>query len=605
MRIGGCQTPQMLRRAKTTSAPAGKYSSGATARTSSEPPSRPTGWLPLGRLLVTDGSLSADDLTDALAEQTVTGQSLGEILSARAYVTDGELAAALARQRGMTLSDLGRQRPTDEALAMLPEAFARAHVVLPLEVIDGTLRVILGEPNDAVLTAVETQVMGPVEFLVAPAGEVRRALDSVYRVTGQVAKLVEAFQAGESSRTTAAIAAIATDEMAGSDDAPVVRLVSSILTQALRDRTSDVHIEPQTNDIRVRFRIDGALHDALTLPGSIGPALVSRLKILAGMNIVERRRPQDGQFSLEVDGRSVDVRVSTVATIAGEKCVLRLLDKSRSLLHLGDLGMPAESHAMYSAMARSPFGMVVCAGPTGSGKTTTLYATLAELNESHRNIMTIEDPVEYIFPSVNQIQTNEAVGMTFATGLRSILRQDPDVILVGECRDVETARIAVQSALTGHFVLSTIHATDSVAALHRLLDMGIESFLLASSILGIVGQRLVRRNCESCREEVTPTSEELAFYQDITGHDAEGRTFWRGTGCNFCADTGFKDRIGVYELLKITPELKRLIVGWATQDELRRLAVGQGMRTLEQEAVALAEQGTTTLAEVIRTIYAA
>ncbi len=563
------------------------------------------GWQPLGGLLMENGVLSIDDLAEALAQQAITGQTLGEILSTQGHVTDVELATALARQRGLTVGNLGRQRPSDEALEMLPEAFARTHVVLPLDMADGTLRVVMGEPSDTVVAAVHEEVIGPVEFLVAPAAEVRRALDTMYRVTGQVAQLVEAFEAGESSRTTAAIAAVGATDLGGGDDAPVVRLVSSILTQALRDRASDVHIEPQADHIRVRFRIDGALHDALSLPASIGPALVSRLKILAGMNIVERRRPQDGQFSLAVDDRSVDVRVATVATIAGEKCVLRLLDKSRSLLHLGDLGMPAETHAVYSAMARSPFGMVVCAGPTGSGKTTTLYATLAELNESHRNIMTIEDPVEYIFPSVNQIQTNEAVGMTFATGLRSILRQDPDVILVGECRDVETARIAVQSALTGHFVLSTIHATDSVAALHRLLDMGIESFLLASSMLGIVGQRLVRRNCESCREVVTPTAEELAFYQEITGQDAGGRTFWRGAGCNFCADTGFKDRIGVYELLRITPELKRLIVGWATQDELRRLAVGQGMRTLEQEAVALAEQGTTTLAEVIRTMYAA
>ena len=595
----------MLRRGKSGSAPGGRYASGAPGRAPVDSGPRPAGWQPLGSLLVEDGVLSIDDLAEALAQQALTGQPLGEILSAQGHVTDVELATALARQRGMTVGDLGRQRPSDEALAMLPEAFARAHCVLPLDMMDGTLRVVMGEPSDTVVAAVNEEVIGPVQFLVAPAPEVRRALDTVYRVTGQVAQLVEAFEAGESSRTTAAIAAVGSNDLAGGDDAPVVRLVSSILTQALRDRTSDVHIEPQTDHIRVRFRIDGALHDSLTLPASIGPALVSRLKILAGMNIVERRRPQDGQFSLEVDDRSVDVRVATVATIAGEKCVLRLLDKSRSLLHLGDLGMPAESHAVYSAMARSPFGMVVCAGPTGSGKTTTLYATLAELNESHRNIMTIEDPVEYIFPSVNQIQTNEAVGMTFATGLRSILRQDPDVILVGECRDVETARIAVQSALTGHFVLSTIHATDSVAALHRLLDMGIESFLLASSMLGIVGQRLVRRNCESCREVAVPTAEELAFYQEITGQDAGGRTFWRGAGCNFCADTGFKDRIGVYELLRITPELKRVIVGWATQDELRRLAVGQGMRTLEQEAVALAEQGTTTLAEVIRTIYAA
>jgi type IV pilus assembly protein PilB len=413
-----------------------------------------------------------------------------------------------------------------------------------------------------------------------------------------VGRLVQAFEA---TVTRASPADVDPSDLTAL--APVVKVVNLVVTQALRDRASDVHLEPQDNEIRVRYRVDGALHDALTLPASIGPALISRLKIMANMNIVERRRPQDGQFTIAVDGRNVDVRIATVATIWGEKCVLRLLDKSRSLFRLGDLGMPADTHESFSRAARSPFGMVVCAGPTGSGKTTTLYATLAEINEPHRNIMTIEDPVEYVFPNINQIQTNDASGMSFATGLKSILRQDPDVILVGECRDVETARIAVQSALTGHLVLSTLHATDSVAALHRLLDMGIESFLVASSMLAVVGQRLVRHICDNCKVEYAPTPEELAFYLEAGGADLERRRFFHGAGCNFCAGTGYQGRIGVYELLHITPEIKRLVVGWATQEELRRLAVAQGMRTLQQEAIALVDRDVTTLAEVIRTIY--
>jgi type IV pilus assembly protein PilB len=291
-----------------------------------------------------------------------------------------------------------------------------------------------------------------------------------------------------------------------------------------------------------------------------------------------------------------------VATIWGEKCVLRLLDKTRSLMKLNDLGMPRQAHRQFSQMVRAPFGMVLCAGPTGSGKTTTLYATLGEINNSDRNIMTIEDPVEYVFPSINQIQTNEQAGLTFATGLRSILRQDPDVILVGEIRDVETARIAVQSALTGHFVLSSLHATDSVSALHRFLDMGIESFLISSSVVGIVGQRLVRRMCPSCKAPYRPSDEELAFYDQSGGPAKE--VFYQGEGCNFCAGTGYLDRIGVFELLRITPEMKRLIVGWATQEELRRLAQQQGMRTLREEAVDLIARDVTTMAEVIRSIYA-
>ena len=337
-------------------------------------------------------------------------------------------------------------------------------------------------------------------------------------------------------------------------------------------------------------------------PAEIGPSVVSRIKILADMNIVERRRPQDGQIAMTIDGREIDIRVATTATIWGECCVLRLLDKSRSLLRLDQLGMPVDTHHEFAKMVRAPFGMVICAGPTGSGKTTTLYATLSEINRPNRNIMTIEDPVEYIFPSINQIQTNEADRSHFATGLRSILRQDPDIILVGEIRDVETARIAVQSALTGHFVLSSLHATDAVAALHRFLDMGIESFLIASSVVAIVGQRLVRRTCTYCKAPYHPTEEELAFYAESGGEEKE--SWFAGVGCNFCSGTGYLDRVGVYELLRITPELRRLIVGWATQEELRRMAVSQGLRTLQDEALRLVVDDVTTIAEVMTAIYA-
>src|SRR5579859_2046679 len=282
---------------------------------------------------------------------------------------------------------------------------------------------------------------------------------------------------------------------------------------------------------------------------------------------------------------------------------MRILDKTRSVLRLAELGMPPDTHETFSKLVKAPFGMVLCAGPTGSGKTTTLYSTLSEVNDPTRNIMTIEDPVEYVFPSINQIQTNDQAGLTFATGLKSILRQDPDVILVGEIRDVETARVAVQSALTGHFVLSSLHATDSVSALHRFLDMGIESFLIASSVLAVVGQRLVRRICLSCKTEYTPGHEERAFYEE-SGGPQDKTIFYQGQGCNFCAGTGYQDRIGIYELLRITAEIKRLIVGWATQEELRRLAQKQGMRTLREEATALVTQDVTTISEVIRSIYA-
>jgi type IV pilus assembly protein PilB len=436
-----------------------------------------------------------------------------------------------------------------------------------------------------------------VALFVAPRGEVLHAMNRSYRALADVGNLVSAFEKTERARPGAQVT-----ETAAASDSPVVQIVNKVITQALRDRASDVHIEPQDNALRVRYRIDGALHEALSLPAEIAPALVSRIKILAGMNIVERRRPQDGQITMEVDGHDIDIRVSTTATIWGETCVMRLLDKNKQLLMLDDLGMPGDTHETFAKMAHSPFGMVLCAGPTGSGKTTTLYATLAELNAPSTNIMTIEDPVEYVLPSINQIQMNEQAGLTFATGLKSILRQDPDIILVGEIRDVETARIAVQSALTGHFVLSSLHAVDAVAALHRFLDMGIESFLIASSVMGIVGQRLIRRICTHCKVVKKPTIEELGFFAEYGG--GAKRTFYAGAGCNFCSGTGYRDRIGVYEFLRITPEIKRLVVGWATQEELRRMAVSQGMRTLQEEAITLIKQDVTTISEVVRAIYA-
>jgi type IV pilus assembly protein PilB len=559
------------------------------------------GGIRLGELLVRDSEVDPEQLAKALSEQAASGRRIGQFLLDRGLITDVALARLLAEQLGLELADLGKASLDPQTFALLPEAVARDAQAVPIGEADGAVHIALADPTDEARRAVMTALGREAKFLLAPASQIKRALDGAYRATHDVNRLVQAFEADAATR----VSVTDVDSADLNADAPVVRVVNMVVTQALRDRASDVHIEPQDNEIRVRYRVDGALHDALSLPASIGPALISRLKIMANMNIVERRRPQDGQFTLTADGRNVDIRVATVATIWGEKCVLRLLDKSRSLFRLAELGMPEDSGRDFSRLVRSPFGMVLCAGPTGSGKTTTLYATLAEINEPHRNIMTIEDPVEYIFPSINQIQTSEAAGVNFATGLKSILRQDPDVILVGECRDVETARIAVQSALTGHLVLSTLHATDAVAALHRLLDMGIESFLVASSMLGVVGQRLVRRICENCKTTYSPDAEEFAFYIEAGGADPKRRRFYHGAGCNFCAGTGYQDRIGVYELLRITPEIKRLVVGWATQEELRRLAVSQGMRTLQTEAVALVDRDVTTLAEVIRTIYAA
>ena len=553
----------------------------------------------LGDLLVAQGLLTPSQLKQALEEQKKTGQRLGEVLVRLGFIDERRLTNVLAGQFGVGVGDLSHQAPNPQITGKFDEKLARELNALPLRDIDGVIEVIVGDLRPGLEERLREALGGaPVQLLAVPPTIARQAIDRAYRALADVDRLVSAYVATETPKTGPTIG---TEEKIAADS-PVAKVVNTIVTEALRDRASDVHLEPSDNQLRVRFRIDGALHDVLSLPMAMSSPLTSRIKILAGMNIVERRKAQDGQFAMEVDGRGIDVRVSTMATVFGEKCVMRILDKSRSLYKLSQLGMPTDTQREFDKMVRSPFGMVLCAGPTGSGKTTTLYATLNEIDERSRNIVTIEDPVEYVFPSINQIQTNDQAGITFSEGLRAILRQDPDVILVGEIRDIETARIATQAALTGHFVLSSLHATDSVAALHRFLDMGIEAFLVASSVLGVVSQRLVRRICQSCAAPYEPTAEELAFYKD--GGGSEKESFVRGTGCEICSHTGYQDRIGVYEFLKITPEIRRLLVGWATQDELRRVAINQGMRTLRQEGLELVHQDVTTISEVVRSIYA-
>jgi type IV pilus assembly protein PilB len=551
----------------------------------------------LGELLVAQGTVTSDALAEALLEQTTSGRRLGEILVEQGILSEGDLIAALSEQLGLETVDLRRIAPEPEALSQIPESTVRGHRALPFEHDGSTLRIAVpGVLGSAAMNQLRSAAPGVhFEFLLATPSDIDRAIDRSYDALKGLDRVLATF---------APVELDVTDSRGGNladDAAPVVQAFQRIITQAVRERASDIHIEPQDDCVRVRFRVDGALHDVVRLPVTVAQSLVSRIKIMADMNIVERRRSQDGQFEADVDGRSLDVRVSTTATIWGEKAVLRLLDKSRSLLQLPRLGMPPETRAEFSNLIRSPFGMVICTGPTGSGKTTTLYAALSEINDSEHNVMTIEDPVEYIFPSINQIQINEQADITFAGGLKAILRQDPDIILVGEMRDVETARIAVQSALTGHFVLSSLHATDATSAVYRFLDMGIESFLVASSVLGIVAQRLVRRICVACKEPYEPTTDEQALYEQWGGKPKD--EFFHGAGCNYCAHTGYHERIGVYELLRASDEIKALIVQKASLEELREVAIDQGMRTLRDEALRVIEEDTTTMAEVLRSIY--
>ncbi|MGY1779234.1 GspE/PulE family protein [Geodermatophilus sp. SYSU D01036] len=554
----------------------------------------------LGEVLVESGLVSRADVLAALDKKRKGApQRLGRLLIDSGALSERDLTAALARQNSLQVVDLRDLTPAPEALALMSDSTAHRLQALPIGFSGDSVTVAVADGSAATAAAVEEALQRPVVLRLAAQSELRRAIDSSYRALAHLEDQVKVFEARDAVRRDA----VRAETEAVADDAPVVQVVDKILTQALRDRASDVHVEPQEERVRVRYRIDGALHDVLELPGSMGPALTSRIKIMAGMNIVERRRPQDGQITTSIEDRDVDIRVSTVSVVGGEKVVMRVLDKSRPLFDLGRLGMPEEMVERYRAQIHSPYGMVVCSGPTGSGKTTTLYGSLGELNSPDRNIMTIEDPVEYTFPSINQIQINEQAGVTFANGLRAILRQDPDVILVGEIRDAETARIAVQSALTGHFVLSSVHATDTVSALFRLVDMGIETFLVASSVTTVLAQRLVRRVCGYCQAAHAPTREEVAFLESLSPGVSEDAVWVRGTGCTFCAQTGYLDRVGVYEMMPITSRIREMVVDRSPHDDVRKTARAEGMNTLVEQAAQLVRAGVTTTSEVMRSVY--
>jgi type IV pilus assembly protein PilB len=549
----------------------------------------------LGDVLVAENLITPEQVAAALNLQQASGRQLGQILVEQGVLDSRVLTRALAAQLGLPTIDLRRERPSDEAIALIDEEWARRYQVVPMRLLDDVLDVAIADGADpAVREALAQLPVRAVNLYLAPTGDVRAALDTHYRVLTSVDDAVLQIWADASPAET-------DDLPANVGDAPIIQLVNKIVAQAMRDRASDIHIEPTEGRIRIRYRIDGALREVLSLPIAVGPELVSRIKIMAEMDIVERRRPQDGQFQMAVDGVALDVRVATASTIWGETAVLRLLDKKRSMMQLSELGMPEGTHERYLTIVHKPYGMIMCSGPTGSGKTTTLYATLAEISRAELNVMTIEDPVEYVFPAVNQMQINLQADVTFATGLKSILRQDPDVILVGEIRDHETATIAVQSALTGHLVMSSLHATDASSALYRLVDMGIEPFVVASSLVGVVGQRLVRRVCEACAAPYVPTDAELAWFAHFGGGDKT--EFVRGSGCNFCLDTGYRERVGVYEVLEVTEDVGKVLMAGGSQREVREVALGQGMRTMGHEAMALVAADVTTIDEVVRNVY--
>lgn len=552
----------------------------------------------MGEILLEDEIISAEQLLDALQQQQEEGGRLGDILLSKGLVDEHQLAAVLAEQFNIELADLRMEEPDREAISRVTEELARKHKVIPLRVEeDDRVALVTGEPLGVDAIRELTEHCKRIRIMVGARGDIERMLDQAYNALALADEHIQAFELVDLVDEGPETITLEVDE-----NAPIVQVVNRILIQGVRARASDIHIEPQEKEVVVRFRIDGALSEAITLPRRMGPPVSSRLKVMSDLNIVERRRPQDGQFSVSVDHRPVDVRISVVGTVHGEKIVLRLLDKTRSLISLDQLGIRDEMLEPYLEIVKSPLGMLMCTGPTGSGKTTTLYATLTQVQDPTKNVVTIEDPVEYQFPGINQMPINEVAGISFADGLRGILRQDPDVILVGEIRDVETARIATQAALTGHFVLSSLHAVDSVAAVHRFTDMGIEPFLVASAISGVVGQRLLRKICPSCREEFTPSPDHRRLVEAFAG--AQPDVWTRGVGCNMCSGTGYAGRIGVYELLQVTDAIRDAIVSKATARVIRDIAIAEGMTTMQQEAFRLVVEGVTTVDDVLRSVYA-
>ena len=502
-----------------------------------------------------------------------------------------------ARDTAATV-DLGTSSSDSEALALVPEAYAAANDLIPLRVQGGVLVVACADPSDTSIRS-ELQVLTRhrVRALTAPRAEIQEAIRQRYKVLPHVDEHVRAF----TQRTGAHLVEDRSPLRGITEQSPVVNVVNIIIAQALRDRASDIHLDPQQSYLRVRFRIDGILTDKLRLPRTMAPSLSSRIKVMANLDIVDKHRAQDGQIQHESEGRRVDIRVSTAETIWGEKVVLRLLDQARTVLRLDQLGLEARGYETMSRLQHSPFGMIVVSGPTGSGKTTTLYAAIKELDPISQNITTIEDPVEYTFENINQLAIRKVANLTFANGLRAILRQDPDVILVGEIRDMETAEIAIQSALTGHLVLSSVHATDAGGVIQRFLEMGIEGFLVSSALIGVAAQRLVRRICTYCKEPYEPSPDERRMWLEYGSSNKE--IFYHGRGCTHCAYTGFRGRIGAFEVLPVSDGIRRLISARASSDGIREQAIREGMVTLRQDAVQKVAADITTLAEVIRCVW--
>ncbi len=550
----------------------------------------------LGQILLEEGLLTQEQLDRALEQHRNTPKSLGRVLIDLGFIRERDLVKALAQQVGLDFVDLSEYPIEAAATTLLPEQLARRYRALPIADQDGKLLVAMSDPaNVFALDDIRTVTGRDVQPLVATAQDVEQAINKYSQLGDEVEALAseasEQLDDGSNADIDAAV-----------EDAPIVRLVNAIMTQAVQDRASDVHIEPMEKDVRVRFRVDGVLHEVMHSPKNIQNGLISRLKVMAELNIAEKRVPQDGRIGMKVANRQLDLRLATLPTVYGEKIVIRILDKSQALLQLSDLGFHQRAFERFKESFTKPYGAILVTGPTGSGKSTTLYATLNILNNDDRNLITVEDPVEYRLAGVNQVQVNSKAGLTFASALRSILRADPDIVLIGEIRDRETAMISIEAALTGHLVLSTLHTNDAPSAITRLTEMEVETFLVASAVDCVVAQRLARKLCDRCRQAYKPEAGELieaGLPESIV--DQVGDLF-RPIGCPACANTGYRGRMGLYEVMGMSEEIERLTVERASSDAIRAVAIKQGMLTLRDDGLDKAIRGLTSIEEIARVV---
>lgn len=562
----------------------------------------------LGELLIAAGTITEEELNRGLALQKGTKERLGTVLIKNGIITEDNLIEALQMQLGIEFIDLTKVNIPIEMAQAVPKNIAKQYQVVPVKVVNGELYLAMSDPlNFYAIEEVRKAVRKKVVPMVATASAIEHAIQVLYGNEGAAKAIEEMKREAATGNETA----VSTDfsfvaNQLGDDavnSAPTIRLVNSIIERAITERASDIHLEPHETELRVRMRIDGMMRDILTVPRNLQGSVISRLKVMSGMDIAERRVPQDGRFNVVIKSKNIDLRVSTLPTVYGEKIVARLLDKSGGKLSKEAIGLEGPDLEKYEKMIHCRSGVVLIVGPTGSGKSTTMYTMIDDLNTREVNLVTLEDPVEYNIDGINQVQINEKTGMTFANGLRSILRQDPDIIAVGEIRDGETAEIAMRAAITGHVVLSTIHTNDAVGTIDRLKDIGVEPYLISSALRGVISQRLVRRICPQCRKAYTPTEEEL----DALGLKSDSNMeFYKGEGCPNCFDTGYRGRIAVFEMLPITRKVRTMIADGSSRAQIEEelKSPEAGFVSLRENALRLVKEGITTSDEITRVINA-